>query len=209
MGCLQSCKGIWSIFGRLPVNDSDQTDSMMDNKEDFGTIYDKYFDRVYKYAYTILLNREDAEDIVEETFMTAFRLFDTFDPSRATVSTWITRIAHNKAVNLIRSAEYSKRSAMPEYFDIPEMSDGTVRDMEENEIILYLYSRLSQGEREYLNLRYAMDMTDAEIAELLGINVKAANKRFQRLLSKCRTILEEKGMSPSGTFSCISNGGQL
>lgn len=182
---------------------------MMDKPQDFGTIYEEYFDRVYKYAYTILMNREDAEDIVEDTFLTAFRLFDTYDPAKASVSTWITRIAHNKAVNLLRSAEYSKRSAMTEYYDIPEISDSTVSKMEENEMVLYLYSRLSQGEREYLNLRYTMDMTDAEIAALLGINVKAANKRYQRLLSKCRSILEEKGMSPFDSLSCISNGGQL
>ena len=157
---------------------------------DFGQMYEEYYDRVYKYAYTILMNREDAEDIVEETFMTAFAAYGMYDPSRASFATWITRIAHNKAVNLLRSAAYRKRAEMPEYYDVPDISDRAELTMENNETVMYLYSRLSAGEREFLNLRYAMGMKDGEIADLMGLPVKTVNKRYQRLLAKCREILE-------------------
>ena len=50
---------------------------------DFETIYDAYYDRVYRYAYTILLNREDAEDVVEETFLAAYAAYGRYDPSLA------------------------------------------------------------------------------------------------------------------------------
>ncbi len=74
-------------------------DTMSNGKPDFGQMYEEYYDRVYKYAYTILMNREDAEDIVEETFITAFSAYGMYDASKASFATWITRIAHNKAVN--------------------------------------------------------------------------------------------------------------
>lgn len=157
---------------------------------DFGQIYEEYYDRVYKYAYTILLNKEDAEDIVEDTFFTAYACYDSFDPGKASFATWITRIAHNKAINLLKSAAYRKRAEMPVYYEAPDDKASTDTTAEINETVLYLYSKLSIGEREFLNFRYAMDMKDSEVAELLGLPVKTVNKRYQRLLAKCRGILD-------------------
>ncbi len=161
-----------------------------DARVDFGQMYEEYYDRVYKYAYTILMNREDAEDIVSETFITAFAAYGTYDPAKASFATWITRIAHNKAVNLVRSAAYRKRAELPDYYDAPDSAESVDLTAETNETVLNLYSRLSAGEREFLNFRYAMGMKDGEIAELMGLPVKTVNKRYQRLLAKCREILE-------------------
>ena len=161
------------------------------SKPDFGEVYEEYYERVYKYAYTLLLNREDAEDVVADTFMNAFSAYGSYDPSRASVATWITRIAHNKAINLVRSASYRTRAEMPEYYDAPDTSESQLSASEDRDTVLYLYSKLSAGEREFLNLRYTMDMKDSEIADLLGIQSKSVNKRYQRLLAKCRDILEK------------------
>ncbi len=163
------------------------------NKADFGQLYEEYYDRVYKYAYTILLNKEDAEDVVAETFIAAYAFYGSFDPSKASFATWITRIAHNKAINLLKSAAYSKRAEMPDYYDAPALTEGADKTAENNAAVLYLYSKLNGSEREFLNLRYAMGMNDSEIAELMGLPVKTVNKRYQRLLAKCRGIMEKNG----------------
>lgn len=163
------------------------------NKADFSQLYEEYYDRVYKYAYTILLNREDAEDVVAETFTAAYAFYNSFDPAKASFATWITRIAHNKAINLLKSAAYSKRAEMPEYYDVPALTEGADITAETNAAVLYLYSKLNGSEREFLNLRYAMGMKDGEIAELMGLPVKTVNKRYQRLLAKCRDIMERNG----------------
>lgn len=159
-------------------------------KPDFAAVYDKYYNRIYKYAYTILLNREDAEDVVEETFMLAYSHYDSYDPGKASVATWLSRIAHNQAVNMVRSASYRKRADMPEYYEPADKGPDPHAEYEDRETILRLYSQLSEEEREFLNLRYVMELRDAEVAEMLGLNVKAVNKRYQRLLAKCRGILE-------------------
>ena len=159
-------------------------------KPDFGQVYEEYYNRVYKYTYTILMNREDAEDVVAETFMSAMAAYDSYDPQKASLATWLTRIAHNKAVTLVRSAQYRKKAEMPEYFDAPDPSGDGMSAMDDRETVLCLYSKLSSSEREFLNFRYAMDMKDSEIAELMGLPVKTVNKRYQRLLKKCRELLE-------------------
>ena len=156
---------------------------------DFETIYDAYYDRVYRYAYTILLNREDAEDVVEETFLAAYAAYGRYDPSLASPATWLTRIAHNMAVNLMKSAAYRKRAEEPEEPERADESDFT-RRVEDSDAALWLYARLTPAERDFLDLRYVMEMKDAEIGAMLGIPVKTVNKRYQRLLERCRTLMD-------------------
>ena len=161
-------------------------------KQDFDQVYEENYDKVYKYTYTILLNKEDTEDVVSNTFMAAYAAYDRYDPERASLATWLMRIAHNEAINLVRSAAYSKRSEMPEYYEVPDSSDDSVKGLEDRDSVLYLYSKLSAAEREFLNMRYAMQMKDSEVAETLGLPVKTVNKRYQRLLARCREILENR-----------------
>lgn len=163
-------------------------------KPDFASVYEDYYDRIYKYVYTILLHKENTEDIVAETFMAAYRNYDSYDPQKASISTWLTRIAHNNAVNLVRSAAYRTRADMPER-DIHGAEDPALLQLEEdNDTVVKLYARLSADEREFLNMRYAMELKDAEIAQILGLQTKAVNKRYQRLLKKCRDIVAEIGV---------------
>ena len=135
------------------------------------------------------MNKEDAEDVTEDTFLAAYRHFDSFDPNKASAGTWLSRIAHNMAVNLMRSSSYSKKAEMPEAWDIQAEGDFT-EEFASSDAILKLYSKLKPEEREFLNLRYVVGLKDAEVGSLLNLNEKAVNKRYQRLLAKCRTFMD-------------------
>ena len=158
---------------------------------DFAQVYEENYDRLYKYTYSILLNKEDTEDVVEDTFITAFAAYSSYDPERASVATWLTRIAHNRAVNLVRSAAYRKRAVLPEYVETEDKSADDMSVNDDKEMVMYLYSKLNQDEREFLNMRYAMGLSDTEVAELMGLSTAAVNKRYQRLLAKCKELLSE------------------
>ena len=160
-------------------------------KPSFDVLYETYYDRIYRYAYTILLNRENAEDVVEETFIAAYTAYYSYDPARSSPATWITRIAHNKTVDFVRSAAYRKETGFPEEFDAPDPGQDFTDRVEKGQAVLWLYARLTQSEREFLDLRYVMELTDGEIGALLGLPVKTVNKRYQRLLEKCRGLLSE------------------
>ena len=155
-------------------------------KPDFETVFETYYDRVYKYAYTSLLNRENAEDVVEETFLAAYAAYPGYDPARSSLATWLTRIAHNKAVNLVRSAPYRRETALLEN---SSGHSNTAQD-EARYTVLWLYARLTREEREFLDLRYVMGLTDKEVGALYSLESKAVNKRFQRLLNRCRQLLD-------------------
>lgn len=157
-------------------------------KQSFDAVYEEWYDRVYKYAYTLLLNREDAEDVTADTFLAAYTQYDGYDPARSSVGTWLSRIAHNRAINLRRSAAEQKRAKLPEEWDLSDPADFT-EGVAASHMVLRLYARLKPKERELLNLRYTMELADGEIAALLGLPEKAVNKRYQRLLQKCRLLM--------------------
>ena len=159
------------------------------DKPAFETVYETYYDKIYRCAYTILLSRENAEDVVAETFLAAYAAYRDYDPARASLATWLSRIAHNKAVNLLRSAACRRETELPKGYDAPAPDGDFTARSEDMDTILRLYARLEREEREFLNLRYVMELSDAEIATLYGIKVKTVSKRYQRLLARCRDIL--------------------
>ncbi|MBQ9828040.1 MAG: RNA polymerase sigma factor [Lachnospiraceae bacterium] len=158
-------------------------------RDSFAAIYDAYYDRIYKYAFTLLLNREDAEDVTADTFFAAYANISTYDPEKASMRTWLTRIAHNRAVNLVRSAAYSKREDLPEVPEDPGYADPAGQ-IAAAETVARLYALLKPEERELLNMRCIMELKDREIGELMHLPEKTVNKRYNRLLKKCRIILE-------------------
>ena len=165
-------------------------------KPDFETLYEAYYDKIYHYAYSILFNRENAEDVVSDTFFAAYAAYDRYDPDIASPATWLTRIAHNKAIDFVKSPAYRRRESLDKLSDESSFEVGAPDNMteqaEKNDIILCLYAKLTKAEREFLNLRYVMELTDAEIADLYNLQVKTINKRYQRLLARCRKLLDQK-----------------
>ena len=71
------------------------------NEEDFNLLYDRYFQRVYSFAYNRLRNRADSEEVVQETFTAVFRSIDAYRGQSSLLS-WIYGIAKNTVNNQVR-----------------------------------------------------------------------------------------------------------
>ncbi|WP_292144355.1 RNA polymerase sigma factor [Butyrivibrio sp.] len=158
-------------------------------KEKFEKIYRENFERVYRYAYMILLDQHDAEDVTSETFMAAFNEFDSYDANKASVITWLSRIAHNKAINLLRSSAYRERNELPQ-MDTKGAEDKAIENISED-VAFATLSFLSAEEREFLTYRYVFEFSNKEIAKLQGSTEDAIKMRYKRLLEKCRKKLSE------------------
>src|SRR5512139_788012 len=71
------------------------------DRAEFARLVEAYSALIYRLAYKILGSQQDAEDVLQETFIKAFRYLDGFD-GRASLSTWLYRIATNEALMVIR-----------------------------------------------------------------------------------------------------------
>ena len=69
----------------------------------FERMYREYFPKIYNYIFYRLLSREDTEDVVSVIFMKAARSAETFDESRASLRTWLCRIAQNALIDFFRA----------------------------------------------------------------------------------------------------------
>jgi len=141
---------------------------------------------------SMLGNREDAQDVVQETFVGAFRGLRGFQ-GRSTVKTWLTRILMNNVANLRRSRRLRKTLPLGEAEEqlgeaLAELATETGRADVRMDIAAVL-SRLPQEHREVIVLREIQSMTYDEIAAALGVPRGTVESRLFRARQKLKEIL--------------------
>ena len=146
-----------------------------------------------------MLNREISEDLTEDVFLKVLNNLDSYDPARGgKLSTWIYAITRNTVADYRRKAYVNRESVIDEsvemmsrddkyYFDDPDSLKYV-----ENRELFNILCRLTDAEKDFLALRYGLEMNNDEIAKMLNITPKAVSDRYARLLNKCRRIHEKK-----------------
>ena len=163
----------------------------MTRKEPFEKVYETYFSAIYNYVYAQILHRERTEDLVSEIFIKAMTHYDSFDPSKASVRTWLTRIAKNAMIDEFRKNAGKGTVSLDsdENYVEPSCEDEYEMFQEDTEGIVYeILSRISPEERELLSMIYFQKMKNDEIGAVLGINAKAVSARHHRLLERCKAF---------------------
>ena len=89
----------------------------------------------------------------------------------------------------MRSAAYAKRTDLPEEWQQADPAGDFTGQIMDSDIVMRLYAQLDPEDRELLNMRCVMELRFAEIAEIVHVPEKTINKRYQRLLIRCRRIL--------------------
>lgn len=163
---------------------------------DFHEIYEAYFPKVYHYVYSCLLQREAAEDVTEKVFLSVLENFALQYAGRGTVYSWICTIARNMVRDYFKKAHVRYEipiDAISEEEARPDMADGSADSLStpENQMLRSILQKLSPGERDFLELRFGMELRYEEIADLLDISGEAAKKRGWRILEKCRRLARE------------------
>ena len=163
----------------------------------FRLLVERHSQPIFRVAYRMTGNEHDADDVVQETFLRAYRQLDRFE-ERANFGTWLHRIAINCALDLLRA-----RGRLDRYYggdpEDAEMS-GSIRSEAEQDRLLIsaelreqvaaAMERLSGNERTAFVLRHFEGMPVEEIGKTLGIQVNAAKHTIFRAVRKLRQSLE-------------------
>lgn len=168
-------------------------ESKMSPDSGFEAVYEEYYGKIYNYVYRILLHRENAEDVVSETFLKAMVAWNERAPEIDSLSAWLYSIARHCALNFIRSASFRSSvslESMREDVTLPEPFENPWQAGSAEECAWEILSRLSVEERDFLCLRYEIGLSAREVAQILGISEAATAKRYSRLLAKCQKIAE-------------------
>jgi RNA polymerase sigma-70 factor (ECF subfamily) len=163
----------------------------------FRLLVEQHSRPVFRVAYRMTGNEHDADDVVQETFLRAYRTLDRFE-ERANFGTWLHRIAVNCALDLLRARGRLDRryGGDPEE---AEMSGVASSDPQQDRLLLSAelrdqvaaaMERLSGNERTAFVLRHFEGMPVEEIGKTLGIQVNAAKHTIFRAVRKLRESLE-------------------
>jgi len=166
----------------------------------FGQLVDLYKDKIFHLAYRMTGSRQEAEDIVQETFMRVYANLDKYD-SRWKFSTWIFRIGNNLCIDRLRKrrptwsldAENPDADGVDGYAMLPT-NDASPEDrmvlseMQKN--VRDAIAQLPDKYRSVVVLRYLQDLSLNEIADILELPVSTVKTRLHRGRESLRRKLE-------------------
>jgi RNA polymerase sigma-70 factor, ECF subfamily len=158
-------------------------------------LYDEHGPVLVSYVSRLLPDRHQAEDVVQETMLRAWRNVDRLTPERGSVIGWLVRVAHNIAVDKIRArkARPAEVSESAEPRSIEDHAAGVV----ESVFVERLLARLTPAHSEVLREVYIADRTAAQAAKRLGLPVGTVKSRTYHALRRLRVCLEEEMGGPS------------
>ena len=149
-------------------------------------LVNQYSDRLYAIAVRYLRDRELSKDVLQESLIRIFKYFDTYDTSKASLTTWMTRITIRQCLSRIEKKEVQLVSMDAASYKEASL-DTTALDELQNQDLVKLIQELPDGYKEVFNL--SVDgFSHSEIAELLGVNVGASRSRLWR----AKEILKKK-----------------
>ena len=151
----------------------------------FATLYRRYLDRVYGYAFYQLGDHHDAEDATERIFLAALRALPGFRDRGSTFRAWLFRIAHNTVANTHRSRSRRPAEPMPDGFERPAPDADPARLVamaDELRIVRRAIDQMPDDRRQVILLRFVDELSTAEIAEVLDRSPGAVRVLLHRSL---------------------------
>ena len=162
----------------------------------YMTLYDQHAAMVYRLAFGLLQNKEDAEEILQDSFEYAFRKLAHYNPHKSAFRTWLYRITVSRCRNKRRRKWLP---TFPLHFlpqqDVPDHQSVTpdiyLELDEQQKIIWDALTQLSSKLRETAILRYYYGLRYNEIGEILGIPPKTAESRIRLAHKALRNYLDD------------------
>ena len=170
------------------------------DKHAFANIVDEHSDKIYRLALKMLGNEQDAEDILQETFIKAFNNIESFE-GRSKISTWLYRIAVNESLMLLRKRkgvlididagiEKDDGEIIPQQIvDWCCLPEKELMSNESRQVINQAINTLSDANRAAFLLRDVEGLSTSEAADVLDISESALKVRLMRARLQLRETL--------------------
>ncbi|MBZ0113827.1 MAG: sigma-70 family RNA polymerase sigma factor [Thermoanaerobaculia bacterium] len=171
--------------------------AQLGDRDAYGGLFERYNSRLLYYLRRLMGSPADAEDVLQEVWITVVRRLNTLDQPEA-FKAWIYRIAHNRAISKLRRARREiPIEDLPVELEVdPQSVTGDELDLfgafDAGAIQLGL-ERLSAPHREVLTLRFVDDLSYEEISEIVGCAIGTVRSRLHYAKKTLhRDLLEKK-----------------
>jgi RNA polymerase sigma-70 factor (ECF subfamily) len=168
------------------------------DSEAFRSLVERHSRYVFSVAYRLTGSAQDAEDVVQDTFLKAYNQLGRFE-SRADFRTWLHRIAVNCSIDLIRTRRHREIAHDP--VDLEPQDDAAelgaapgperlLFSVEIRDRVTQGLARLTASERAAFTLRHVEGLPIREVARAMGLKTEAAKNSIFRAVRKMRAALE-------------------
>lgn len=148
-------------------------------------LYLEYYDKVSAYVRGKIQNHHEAEDVISSVFLKIYQKLDTFDPAKASISTWIYTVTRNTVVDYYRT--HRVHASFEDYMEgaLDEIPEETNTDAELLERLAEALETLKKRDRDLIILHYYKGYTLKKIAEMMQmsyINAKVVHSKALKQL---------------------------
>ncbi|HVC34932.1 MAG TPA: sigma-70 family RNA polymerase sigma factor [Chloroflexota bacterium] len=165
----------------------------------FGSLYEFYLDRIYRYVYYRVASTTEAEDLTEQVFLKAWEAIDRYEPRGAPFVAWLYRLAHNLVVDHYRGRHSS--ASLDEIEDAEDAGadvESAVQDRLEAEAVRAAIGTLNPDYQQMLVLRFVEGLSHAEVAQIVGKSEGATRVIQHRALQALARALGRTEKQSSG-----------
>lgn len=161
----------------------------------FATLVNRYKDLVFTIAMNITRNREDAEEVAQDTFLKAFQKLAGFR-KESSFPTWLYRIAYNEAITKVRKNRIKMLDLEEEILEIipeeeVEEEIAGLDEQEQKQVIAKILNKLPEIDRVLVTLFYLNNQPITEISEVTGLGESNVKVRLHRVRKKIYLELQE------------------
>jgi RNA polymerase sigma-70 factor (ECF subfamily) len=180
-----------SIASVDPLADEALLDRMRGDDEDaYRVLVERHIDRAYGLALRVLKNAADADDVTQDAFVKAWQHRKNWQAGRAKFGTWLYRVIVNRCIDLQRRPKSEWLDDVPEPADDTEDSVTTIHRRQVHGRLDDALGRLPTSQRAAVVLSYYENLSNTEIAEVMGTSVAAVESLLKRGRQGLRTLLK-------------------
>jgi len=169
------------------------------DRDAFRVVVERHSHSLFRLAYRMTGNEQDAEEVVQETFLRAYRRLNRFE-ARSSFSTWLYRIAVNCSLDFSRKRRQLDERQLAPNPELPDpveslastdpSADRLVMSAEVRRKVEATMNELTEKEKAAFVLRHYEGMSIEEVARAMGLRANAAKNNIFRAVQKLRRALE-------------------
>jgi RNA polymerase sigma-70 factor (ECF subfamily) len=164
--------------------------------EALGVLYDRHAGLVYSVALNVLGNPQEAEDLTQDIFVRLIHR-SAYDPRRGSFRTFLSILTRSRALDRVRSrqreTQRSKQQQQPDAsVSVSPMAMDELSQREQTQEVQAALAQLPAQQQQLLHMSYYEGLTQATIAERLGLPLGTVKSKVRRSLLKLREILQDQ-----------------
>lgn len=190
----------FTLWSADRMADKEQQTAVIGARE-FQDIYEAYYKRVYNYISFRINNHQDTEDLVSQVFERVIDKYDTYDNKRSPLEAWLIGIARNTVTDYFRGRQKRfdlSANLLSLFVPGSRQPEEVMVANEDHAQLIRMLSKLNEKERNIVALKFAAELKNTDIAEMMRLSESNVGVMLFRSLKKLRKEWEKEGQHGGG-----------